>query len=141
MSKTYDKVEWQLIADVMRKMGFNDGWVELIMCCVTSISYSIVLNGKARGHILPTRSVRQGDPLSPFLFLFCMEGLSALLRLTLQDNSLNCVKASKTKLIISHLFFTDNNLIFEEASLIGALNIKRILKEFEVCFDRLINFK
>lgn len=110
------------------------------MCCVTSISYAIVLNGKARGHSLPTCYLRQGDPLSPFLFLFCIECLSALLRLASHDNSLKGAKASRTGPIVSHLFFADDSLNFGEASLIRALNIKRILKEFEECSSQLINF-
>ena len=61
-------------------MGFSDTWVALIMECIISVSYSILVNGEPKGVIVPSRGLRQGDPLSPYLFLFCAEGLNALLR-------------------------------------------------------------
>ena len=79
ISKAFDRVEWGCLEKNMHKMGFNDKWVKLIMQCITSVTYSVRINGKPRGHIIPTRGLRQGNPISPFLFLFCVGGLSALL--------------------------------------------------------------
>lgn len=67
------------IRKIMQKLGFIDGWVNLAMQCVTSAIYMILINREPRGFISPSLGIKQGDPLSPYLFLFYVEGLSALL--------------------------------------------------------------
>ena len=65
MGKAYDRLEWEFLKMIMEKMGFHPTWVGWIMECIKSITYSILVNGEPKGHILPTRGIRQGDPLSP----------------------------------------------------------------------------
>ena len=112
MSKAYDRVEWDYLRAIMLKLGFHVRWVDLVMVCVTTASYSVMVNGEAKGYIKPTRGLRQGDPLSPYLFLLCAEGLSALLRKAEQDRFIRGVAICRGGPRVSHLFFADNSIIF-----------------------------
>ena len=80
MSKAFDRIEWFCLERIMEKLGFHDRWISLMMMCIKSVSYSMLLNGEPKGLIHPTRGIRQGDPISPYLFVLCGEGLSAMLK-------------------------------------------------------------
>lgn len=79
LSKTYNRLEWSFLELMLRKLGFNERWITLLMLCVTSLSYFVLVNGELKGLIRPTRGIRQGDPLSPFVFLLCIEALHGLI--------------------------------------------------------------
>lgn len=81
MSKAYDRVEWGYMQQVLVNMVFHDRWVKLMMECITSATYSVLINGEPQGHIIPTRGLCQGDPLSLYFFLMCTEGLALLAQL------------------------------------------------------------
>ncbi|KAL9677471.1 hypothetical protein QQ045_005703 [Rhodiola kirilowii] len=76
MSKAYDRIEWKFLERMMLAMGFNDTWVKKIMICVESVTYRVKINDRISGIIKPSRGLRQGDPISPYLFLICVKWLS-----------------------------------------------------------------
>lgn len=80
ISKAYDCVEWEFLRQILLKLGIVDPWVRLAMEIVCTASYFMLINGEPRGFINPSQGIKQGDPLSPYLFLLCVESLSSLLR-------------------------------------------------------------
>ncbi|KAK0605468.1 hypothetical protein LWI29_027190 [Acer saccharum] len=132
MSKAYDRVEWCFLEEMMRRMSFSEVWISNIMDCVSSVSYSFILNGKVRGNVAPSRGLRQGDPLSPYLFLLCAEGLSSLIERSKRRGSYSGFRCSRGGPKITHLFFTDDSLLFTRATLDEVSNIRRILD----CYSR-----
>ena len=75
----------------MEKLGFNSKWRELMMLCISFVYSSILINRRPRGDICPSRGLRQGELLSPYLFLICVEGLSALIKKTVHDGFMDGV--------------------------------------------------
>ena len=91
----------------MKKLGFDNKVQELLLKCVSLVKYSIRINGKPCGNIVPTQGLRQGDPLSPYLFLLCAEGLSAMIKKATVEGDLHGVAVCRRGPKILHLFFAD----------------------------------
>ena len=117
MSKAYDRVEWVCLDKIMEKLGFHPRWQSLMMQCISSVTYSVKINGKPWGHITPSRGLHQGDPLSLYLFLLCAEGLSALTKKAVSDRVMEGVSICRGAPILSHLFFANDGIIFYKASI------------------------
>ena len=94
MSNAYNRVEWNYLKALMLKIGFHPKWVDLIIARVSSISYLVLVNGVPSGFIKPSRGICQGDPLSPYLFLLCIEGFLALFRNAAHHRDLHGVSIS-----------------------------------------------
>lgn len=141
MSKAYDKVEWMFLAEVMNKMGFCPLWIKWVCNCINSVSYSFNVNGEKVGFIRPSRGIRQGDPLSPYLFLICAEGLSSLLKQAQDDGRITAMRISRNGPGITHLFFADDSLLFSKAKPEEAKEIRRILKVYKKASGQEINME
>ncbi|CAN6722681.1 unnamed protein product [Malus baccata var. baccata] len=130
MAKAYDRVEWNFLTSIMSKLGFSPTFCKWIKACISTVSFSIVVNGTPTGFIVPQRGLRQGDPLSPFLFLLCTEGLSVLLRKGLEQDALHGFKFTDTGTPITHLFFADDSVVFGNATVDEARAVAEALKVY-----------
>ena len=139
MSKAYDRVEWPYLEAVMGKMGFNEKWIKLLMLCVTTVSYSILVNGEPKGLIHPTRGIRQGDPISPFLFLLCTEGLHGLISKAASQGDIKGYSLCRTSPRLTHLLFADDSLLFCRSTNQECQRILEILDTYEKCSGQKIN--
>ena len=139
ISKAYDRVEWVFLEKILLKMGFQDTWVAMIMQCIMMVSYSILVNGQSTGLIYPSRGLRQGDPLSPFLFLFCVEGLNALLYQAANNKEIRGYSICRAGPNITHLFFANDCLLFCRATSIECAKIQSILAWYGAASSQQVN--
>ncbi|KAL5541901.1 hypothetical protein UlMin_009611 [Ulmus minor] len=109
------------------------------MACISSVSYAFQLNGQKFGHLTPSRGLRQGDPLSPYLFLLCGEGLSSLLHHYEQAGRIQGLKCGLRGPTISHLLFADDSLLFLEAKTSACLAMKEVLNLYEAASGQAVN--
>ena len=127
MMKAYDWVEWSYLKSIMEKLGFAASWISIIMNMVSSVSFSVMFNGSKLEVFKPTRGIRLGDPISPYLFLLAAEGLSCLLKSQIQSSQLNGIKVAPSAPAVNHLLFADDSLLFFRASVDGAEAVSNLL--------------
>ena len=130
LEKTYDKIEWSFIREMLTLFYFPENLIKLIMSCITSMSTSLLLNGGSLDPFLPSRGIRQGDPLSPYLFILCMEFLGHLIEEKCAAKLWTSVKASRSGPTFSHLFFADDLVLFASATPENCTVISSVLQEF-----------
>lgn len=116
LQKAYDSIQWDFVNRLLRVYEFPAQFVGWLMTCLTTVSYHICLNGQLTNRFGGKKGLRQGDPVSPYLFVLCMEYLSRLIG-TLEFNSKYRYHPKCKDLRITHLTFTDDLLFFSKGSL------------------------
>ena len=139
MSKAYNRVEWDFLENIMLKMDFHSKWVSLVMACVHSVSYPVLINGEPKGYFHLSRRLHQGDPISPYLFLLCAEGLHALLTRATFSHWIQGLSISREGPKLTHLFFADDSVLFCRATLQDCNTIMEILRRYERASGQQIN--
>ena len=131
ISKAYDRLEWSFIRAVLEKMGFSDTWIGWILQCVSTVSYTFLLNNEAVGRVTPQRGIRQGDPLSPYIFIICGEVFSGLCKRAQAVGSLPGIRVSRNSPKINHLLFADDTMIFTKSDPHSCSALLEILYSYE----------
>jgi hypothetical protein len=134
IEKAFDHVNWDYLLHLLDCMGFGFKWRTWIRTCISTVRFSIMVNGSPSGFFGSSRGLRQGDPLSPLLFLLVMEVLSQMLRRIEEAGLIRGFKAGKATvsgLSISHLLFADNTIVFCDANPNQILHLRMVLAYFE----------
>uniref|UniRef100_A0A2N9F7G7 Reverse transcriptase domain-containing protein n=1 Tax=Fagus sylvatica TaxID=28930 RepID=A0A2N9F7G7_FAGSY len=139
LQKAYDRLNWPFLQVVLNKFGFDDRFIKWIMECVSSVSHTILVNGGKTDQIFPSRGVRQGDPLSPYLFIMCQDVLSRMLDREILAGRLSGVKASRTNPAITHIMYADDIVAFSKANSREATILTEWLEKYCSWSGQLIN--
>lgn len=116
MEKAFDLMEWGFLLAIMKLLGSNSKWINWIQQCISTSSFSVLQDGSPFGFIHPTRGLRQGDLLSPFLFILGSKVLSRLFLKEEQQDNLHGIKIARKSPPVSHLLFAYDLMIFSEAT-------------------------
>jgi hypothetical protein len=142
IEKAYDHVNWNFLLYMLRRCGFSDKWRQWIFACVFTARFSILVNGTSHGFFPSSRGLRQGDPLSPLLFIIIMEALSRMLERAVERGLLSGFMVGKSngiELMISQLLFADDTLIFCGADLTQLRHLRGVFIWFQAISGLKIN--
>jgi hypothetical protein len=130
LSKAFDRISWKYMCSLLEAFGFDNIWVAWIMQLTSSTFFSILVNGVPSRPFSPTRGIRQGDPLSPFLFVIMVEGLGCYIKASVEDGSLKGLPLHNLQPAPSHSQFVDDTLLLNTPTAQEANKLKIILTDF-----------
>ncbi|KAJ4767870.1 RNA-directed DNA polymerase (reverse transcriptase)-related family protein [Rhynchospora pubera] len=130
VSKAFDKIEWDFLAKAMIYLNVPLNMVNLMLSCYRRAQVSLTINGKRDGFIIPTRGLRQGCPMSPYVFIMAMEMLSRLMSKTQREGNLKGIKLAHSSPVIMHIMYADDLVIFGDAHQREIDTINSLLNHF-----------
>ncbi|RVW33074.1 putative ribonuclease H protein [Vitis vinifera] len=130
--KAYDHVSWDFLDHVLEMKGFGIRWRKWMRGCLSSVSFAVLVNGNAKGWVKASRGLRQGDPLSPFLFTIVADVLSRmLLKFKAEERKvLEGFKVGRNRTRVSHLQFADDTIFFSSSREEDMMTLKNVLLVF-----------
>ena len=116
MSKAYDKVEWRFLKIIMLELDFRQGWIDLVMHCVETTTFSFFISGERKGFVKLSRGMWQEDPIFSYLFLSCAKALSYHLITAFRMGHIVGHQVCPSMPLVSHLLCADNSIVFCKAN-------------------------
>lgn len=138
--KAYDSVCWSYLFEMLKLLNFGDKWCGWMKECISSAEASVLVNGSPTRPFKMRRGLRQGDPLSPFLYLIVAEGLSRMMVRACDCGEFKPLKVGKKGVVISHLQYADDSIFFGEAKKENIGVLKCVLRSFELVSGLKVNF-
>ncbi|GKV37715.1 hypothetical protein SLEP1_g45710 [Rubroshorea leprosula] len=138
--KAYDSVDWHSLEHILRAHGFCEQWIHMVMQCVSTVSYTVGINGNQTPIFVPQRRLRQGDSLSPYLYLFIADLLSRLLMAATIEKKIFGYTIRRRSPTISHLFFADDFLVFCRAIVEEVSHLQTILQLYGDIIGQRVNY-
>lgn len=111
----------------MVRFGFDIGWINRVMECVHTVSFSVLVNDKPSTDFSPQLGIHQGDPLSPYLFILCAKDFAHLIRAAEERGSLRGIRVAPTTPSVSYLLFANDCIIFSTSTMQDAEDIQQAL--------------
>ena len=130
LQKAYDRVNWKFIQAVLLHFGFNEVFTKWIIACISSVSFEVLVNGGKSESFKPSRGLRQGDLLPPYLFILGQEILSRLLDHELSLKNVSGIKTSIRGPTISHVMYADDIVLFSKATRRDAATLMKTLDKY-----------
>lgn len=139
ITKAFDTLEWPFLLQVLKKFGFNDTFCTWIDVILKSAFLSISINGESHGYFNCTRGVRQGDPLSPFLFCIAEDVLNRSLSKLVETGKLKLIKGTRNFNVPSHSFYADDLMIFYKGNITGLQYLQQLFSRYAFASGQVIN--
>ncbi|XP_070011018.1 uncharacterized protein [Nicotiana sylvestris] len=138
MANAFDRVDWDYLSHVMRQMGFDEGWIGMIMRTLSNNWYSININGARHGWFKSSRGLKQGDPISPSLFAISAEFLSRLMDQLVLDNFIP-YSIYEGSPLLTHLSYADDTILFSSGDLLSISMMMKKLETYELISGQMVN--
>ena len=130
LQKAYDRLNWHFLKVVLKAFGFHPQWIHWVITCCSSVNMTLLQNGAPFKSFKPKRGLRQGDPISPYLFILCMEVMSRLINKRVKDGQIKGFHLNRHTPALHHLFFADDVFLMGKCLVNEAFYFKECLDEF-----------